>query len=535
MKLWPIMILTLGMFMWIGYTVATVERKTIMENWDIQRCNPFIMFAAYYLRPQSDPRDDVTFAIDNFSFCMKTLAQKALEVAMAPVYAVFGSQLSVSDVVSSSLNGIRELLANLYKAFLSFMEPFLKRFEAVTYQVGIVTQHLRAAFQRVNASLLSFVYVGLTTVQGLQNFIDTVINVILIICGIMLAIIILLFFILFPFIPLIVSVLTIITATLVGSAAAAANEMKDGFACFPPDTPIMMASGTTKPISEIKLGDQLAQNTIVEGLFVFDGSHSPLYNLDGIRVSGTHLVKDEQGSWRSVSSDPRAKPLHQFSDRLYCLNTSSRQIPILNNKGIIQQFRDWEEIDEEDEIGQAGWDWLVAGILHLQETKSAGTFSLMSPDQQVFRNKELVRIDQVCIGDFIASEQGVTRVLGIVKGHIEGASTGLWTASCIKKEGDRWIRCSTVKEGMDRLEGYHLITESGVFQVYKGGLFRDFTEVGPNRIHETYPYVASRLSIFSPAANKSSSPITESPNEDGIFNNRASIAPRRQFGHGLLV
>ena len=535
MKLWPIMVLTLGMFMWIGYTVATTERKTIMENWDSQRCNPFIMFAAYYLRPQSDPRDDATFAIDNFSFCMKTLAQKTLEVAMAPVYSVFGSQLSMSDMMSSGLNGIRELLANLYKAFLSFMEPFLKRFEAVTYQVGIVTQHLRAAFQRVNASLLSFVYVGLTTVQGIQNFIDTVINVILIICGIMLAIIIILFFILFPFIPLIVSVLTVITATLVGSAAAAANDMKDGFACFPPDTPIMMASGNTMPISEIKLGDRLAQNTTVEGFFEFDGSTTPLYSIDGIRVSGTHLVKDEQGSWRSVSSDPRAKPLNQFSDRLYCLNTSSRQIPIPNNKGILQQFRDWEEIDEEDEAGQMGWDSLVAEALHLEGTKSAGTFSLMSPDQQVIRNGTPVRLDQVHIGDLVEGDGGLTRVLGLVKGHIEGASTGLWSASCIKKEGSGWIRCSTVKEGTDLLEGLHLITESGVFQIYRGGLFRDFTEVGANRIHETYPYVASRLSYFSPAANKSSYPITESPNEDGIFNNRAFIAPRRQSSHGLFI
>jgi hypothetical protein len=159
----------------------------------------------------------------------------------------------------------------------------------------------------------------------------------------------------------------------------------------------------------------------------------------------------------------------------------------------------------------------------------------MSPDQQVIRNKQPVRLDQVRIGDLIESEQGVTRVLGLVKGHIEGASSGLWTASCIKKEGYKWIRCSTVKEGTDLLEGLHLITESGVFQVYKGDLFRDFTEVGIHRIHETYPYVASRLYNFSPAVNKSSSPITESPNEDGIFNNRASIAPRRQSGHGLLV
>jgi hypothetical protein len=46
-------------------------------------------------------------------------------------------------------------------------------------------------------------------------------------------------------------------------------------------------------------------------------------------------------------------------------------------------------------------------------------------------------------------------------------------------------------------DGWQLITEAGVFQVWSKageGLVRDFTEIGADRIHETYDYTAKLLS-----------------------------------------
>ena len=45
--------------------------------------------------------------------------------------------------------------------------------------------------------------------------------------------------------------------------------------------------------------------------------------------------------------------------------------------------------------------------------------------------------------------------------------------------------------------GYHLITESGIFMINGKTALRDFTEVGLNRIGQTYSFVLSKLSSSS--------------------------------------
>jgi len=456
------------------------------------------MFAAPFLKPASDPRTAAAFATDNFAFCMKTLGQSTLQLALAPFLAVFGNQVSIGGMITQILEAIQGLLAALYAAFLSFIDPFLRRFQAVTYQAGIVTQHLRTAFQRVNTILTSFIFVGLSTMQGLENLIDTVINIILIICGIMLAIIIILFFILFPLIPLIITTLTIILAVGIGTTAAAAENMKGGF-CFDPETPIVLKSGLTRPISELHIGEELANGEYVEGILVLEGSQTPLYNLQGIRVSGSHLVKDEQGLWRAVETDPRAVPISERSPILYCLNTTNQIIPVYNRQmGSVLQFRDWEEIGEEDKEGQQEWDLLIRSMLGMDLLASCSeTFCLMSPATQLStHNRGPICLDKVGLGDLVEDDTGVfTRVIGLVKGRIGCGEGSDWVSACIQKEGGTWVRRTTTSSGPDTI-GYHLITESGTFRT-KQGLFRDFTEVGADRIQDTYSFVASRLNFQS--------------------------------------
>lgn len=471
-----------------------------MKNWDAVRCNPFIMFASPFLKPDSDPQSVSQFSSANFSFCSKKLAQGVLQLALAPFTAIFGEHLSLATLVSQILDGIYYILAKLYEAFLSFLEPFFKRFMAVTYQAGIAAKHLQTAFQRINTIMVSFIFVGLSAFQSLQNFIDMVINIILIICGIMLAIIIILFFILFPFIPLIITVLTVISAVVIGSAASAAADMKGGF-CFTPDTPIRLKSGATKPISELKIGDELDPlGGTVEGILVMEGTATPLYDLHGIRVSGSHLVQDEKGVWRSVATDPRAVRIQEMVPRLYCLNTSRRIIPAVDTKGLLLSFRDWEEMEEDDVEGQRGWDRLIRSMLGMEQDQGAepsDTFCLMSPAIRIRRQDgHTLRLEEVQIGDCVEDMEGrFTRVLGLVEGQVEGRSStaATWISACIRKSEGKWTRVTTLETGSDMRSGRHLITESGTFQTEQG-LFRDFTEVGYDRIHETYSFVADRLS-----------------------------------------
>jgi hypothetical protein len=96
-----------------------------------------------------------------------------------------------------------------------------------------------------------------------------------------------------------------------------------------------------------------------------------------------------------------------------------------------------------------------------------------------------------------------TRVIGILEGQVEGTYTPYWLSSCIEKTYKPTVhqRITTLKQGStDLIRGKHLITESGQLIANINGhvlQLRDFTEVGIDNIHRTYPFVAERLATFA--------------------------------------
>ena len=497
----PFIGLTVAMVALTGFTLSYMERSVIMNNWPAMRCNVLVMFASYYFKPPDDPRTEAQFATDNFQFCMKSLVHEVTEAAMAPFQEVFGSHASIAGVMTEMLNAIREIIHAIYEAFLSFIEPFLKRFENVVYQLSATTQHLKAAFQRVNAMALSMVFSGLTMIKGLQNAIDFIIKVVMIILVVLVVLIILLFFVLFPFIPLILSVIAVIVATASASVAAAAGGMQGTF-CFTPDTRIVLETGEVKPISDLVLGERLSPaGGTVTGILTLDGQGEPLYDLSGIRVSGSHLVQGPSGEWHSVEDDARAVLTQVSSPVLYCLNTTTHVIPVMtaDNHGAVL-FRDWEEMDEDDEEAHKGWTALVSDMLGGVDEGGGGhgTFSLMDPKNIVFTGRRGIQaIEDIELGDeILALGDTWTRVIGIVEGTVTGTFSNGWMTSCIEASRNHWKRVTTLADGTASVRGKHLITDRGVFRVvsFAGyAIVRDFTEVGADKIGGTYSFVASSL------------------------------------------
>jgi hypothetical protein len=484
-----------------------------MNNWSEVRCQVFVMFAAYWLKPDNDLRSSSEFAASNFQFCTKNIVQSVMKFAMAPLSSVFAIQANITKAFTEILNSIKEMIMKMFNEFLAFLEPVFIRFNAVTYQIGIVMQKLRSAFDRANTALLTAVFSGLSIVKGIQNTIKFVIKIVLIICGIMLAIIIILFFILFPFIPIIITpvLVLIISVGVILGVEAEAQEKKAGF-CFTGDTPVVLANGSIKPISELVLGERLANGATVESILQMEGLHTPLYDLEGIRVSGTHLVK-HGSTWHSVAEDTRAKPILERSERLFCLNTSDQIIPVLTQQGTTLLFRDWEEIDGRDTAGQRGWNKLISSLLGgLQVDADADDMScLMDPTIPVPTPTGPKPLDHIQIGDEVElSYNRPTRVIGTVSGRVQGlAKEPHWLSGVIEKihrptDGTLHRRLTTLTPTTDSsapyLYGNHIITESGELVIYTQGIvrkLRDFTEVGIDQIDQTYPFVSKRLATFN--------------------------------------
>lgn len=511
MLVWPFILLTIGLTAVIGYAITQIEKDKVMANWSNRRCDIPIMTMARYFKPSDDPRTATQFAQDNFMFCMDELAKKATAVAMMPVNKVLGAQVSVAGIVTTVFNSIRNMLKVIYDAFLSYMEDYLRKYTAVADQIRNITVRLRTAFNRVNTILLSTVFMGLSIIRGIMNSVDFVIKVVMIILAIMIAIIILLFFILFPFMPLIFSVIGAIMAVAVGSVAAEASSFRSGF-CFAPDTHISMKNGDSIPIKNIKIGDILADGSTVESIFVMSGRDVPLWHIDSIYVSGTHLVQSETNSesWHPVAEDPRAVRTSYMEGYIYCLNTSSHIIPIENGNGQIIHFRDWEELDNLDSKGHFEWNFNVSRELNASQSyEKWGPFArgliaypALSSNTLINTPDGLVPLSSIRIGDIVhGQDMKPTEVLGVctVRTYIQNPSENVWASNMIYLDSDGiWKRTTPISLSTHMAVGTHLITESGTFMTTttidsKQILYRDYTEVGYQHIERINKCVESRL------------------------------------------
>ena len=107
-----------------------------------------------------------------------------------------------------------------------------------------------------------------------------------------------------------------------------------------------MSNGTTKNIIDINLNDNIAigGRVFAHAKFLI----TDLYNYKGIKVSGSHMV-NEDNKWLRVEESKLAKSLGNKEHTVYTLGTDNRRI-LINN--IL--FTDYFEVDEKEELQTQG-------------------------------------------------------------------------------------------------------------------------------------------------------------------------------------
>jgi hypothetical protein len=177
------------------------------------------------------------------------------------------------------------------------------------------------------------------------------------------------------------------------------------------------------------------------------------------------------------------------------LNTSSR-VWTVRGTAVDHVLRDWEEIDEKSDVA---WEQFIYHLLNKDTHKhlrSAPGRGLFGGDTAIYTLDSEKPISKVLIGDYIRDKVGYTRVIGIYKDTSElvprsGPNKAVWSYS----KGWNHIH---VEDCLPMTKtAYQLVTESGTFIIQSNILVRDFTEVGSNRIHETYSFVDSIINIAS--------------------------------------
>lgn len=479
-------ILTFLLLFGFGIVFASVDRQDVIANWDSKRCDIPVMIGGALYKPSTDSRSALEFSADNFQFCMNKIVQEVFTTAVTPFLSLFKQQIDAANVVKDVQNSIQEMLGNFFRGFSSLLDTVFQRFMAVGFEFRRIFGEAQQAMQRAFGIAITTVYLGITSIVGIDNSIKVVANVILIIMGILAGLMILLFFILLPVLPIIMTTISVLVAGGVGAAAG-----YSGAFCFAAHTKIDTQTRGPIRIEHIQLGDVLSDGGVVEGILKVNGTEVQMYTLGDILVSGEHLVfYDNQ--WILVKEHPQASPALKREPFIYCLNTSTRNIPIRE-----YLFRDWEELTPEY---QTEWNQLVASMLGSTASTDTDEYALLSGAWFVKTASGLTNIRDIQLGDKILdSHHKPTKVLGIYEGfETPNDVSPFWITDSVwrLKEGMYRQEKTQTEKPAYKKHGFHLVTDSGTFILYSPTQalpVRDFTEVGIRRLSETYEWMKQRL------------------------------------------
>lgn len=489
----PLIAVTLLLIGCFAYLLASVQLAEIRRDWNDRRCEPLVMMIAHMIPTKPDPN----FASDNFMFCMRGLMKASLSVFTGPMLAVFGEQVEATGPIANSMNTLRASAASLFGPLNTIIGALWKKSMTAMYQGIRIFGRIHDAMERVFGIVIATLFAGMASFQGIQNTIGFIIQVCIAILVILVALVIILWFVMWPVIPVVLTAIGVISTTVYG---ANVSGMAGSF-CVAPDTEVKTADGWKK-VNELKPGDPLHSGRVEGVLRVVTGPETQCVRLNGVVLSVSHLVWYEN-AWRPAGECAGATPTDTPAE-LFCLNTTDRTWMCRGLDASAQLLlRDWEELPVSDSSKiDHDWDTMIYKLLNPKTTRvhlPQGGRGLLGPDTVLYEETHgTIQIRDVHLGDRIQVSPGVwTRVLGVYHDTSESqplagpnASTWIWIS-----EKSSWEHISEVYSQVN--DGWQLITDSGMFAIWSSEgryLVRDFTEIGADRIHETYDYTAKLLS-----------------------------------------
>jgi hypothetical protein len=331
----------------ISYYYVKRNSQDIKDDWVNQRCNPNVIpFAGYINAP-----DDVSaskYTSDNLTYCVKEVIKDASEAALSPINSLIESVGDFFTDIMNSIDGIRGIIARIRKSIsnifaklmgiiMNFMTPL---------QIMLLTfKDIMGKAQGVMAAALYFILGVYYTLQASMGAgIEATVKLLVVMVGVIAALWVMPFTMPAAAVSTVIFLAISIPLAIITSIVSKALHIKSSAVpglCFDKNTQIKMKTPFTyKPIREIALGDVLDSGSVVTGVMqLVKRAEDDMYNLRGVIVSGSHLVKFD-GGYIKVCDHFEAVRLENYTEPvLYCLNTSDKRICIGD-----MVFTDWDEL-----------------------------------------------------------------------------------------------------------------------------------------------------------------------------------------------
>lgn len=345
-----VIVITIFVGLVVAYCSVMKRANEIKNDWNENRCKPSVMPFAGVINKPAD-KTVLEFTAMNFEHCVQQNMVSNLDNALRPFNVLnrLGDAKNAFDAIDGSFNYLQQEYQALEDSMNNELSIIEKRLINLLIPIQKMMYVLKDNFARVQAILLTGTYTSLSGSMILKSTISE--SILFMIHIFMLLVIVLPMLSLFPLTMPIAAPMTAAVLTLGAIATPMFVELVKIFdikrvfpkmpTCFDKNTKIMLDCKTVKNIQDIKVGDILADSSVVTATLVLDSKNEKMYCLNGIIVSGTHSVKYHD-KWVKVKDHPDVVPVKNYFEKyLYCLNTTNKSITINNTV-----FCDWDEVFE---------------------------------------------------------------------------------------------------------------------------------------------------------------------------------------------
>ena len=359
---WITIVLCLLVFVIVSYYWVMGSTQPIIDDWINQRCRPYVIpFAGMINAP--DGKSSFEYTGENFEYCVQNIIQDIGQIALSPIYYLINIVTSHLQGITDDINSARSISNTMRDSISDQGKDLYNRLLGVMMPIVFMLRKISAIIGKTQGTLIS----GLYTLYG--AFITTE-SVFLFIYEMVVK----LLWIIYAFIIACFAIGWMFPPTLAAGLSAASflsvllipvvmfilimNSMSGTFAnsnmkspppipklghCFAGETKIKTKFNRDVMIKDLKLGQELLDGSVVTAFMKSTSAGSSFYSIDGIIVTGTHKIYEDNIGWINVSQHNRRVPIKNFKEQfIYCIGTNSKIIKI----GELI-FSDWDEITDD--------------------------------------------------------------------------------------------------------------------------------------------------------------------------------------------
>ena len=331
------------------YVLNNIE--PIKNDWINQRCRPEVMPFVSLINPPNDGRSNVQFTTDNFTHCSQSIIKQILGYITKPIEYGLSLLTNFFAMMLKSINNIRKMLSKIRGQLQTIVQTLFGRILNISISIQEFFIYLREIFNKIQGIFVSGFYVVLGSYFTLKSSVGALFEFIVILLFVLIGMIIPLWIVPFTWgfagfltaVFLSISIpLSIIAIVMNQSMGTTLSGIPNKPSCFDENTLLTLNCGRQVKIKDIKIGDVLSNNNIVNAKMKMSSKYETLYKLDNVYVTGEHKVYFNN-TLICVKYHPHAKVTMTENFHLYSINVSNKILQINNTI-----FCDYDEMTDDE-------------------------------------------------------------------------------------------------------------------------------------------------------------------------------------------